>query len=82
MAQYELSDATNAGSFGSDDSGQIHWLHVHAGCASGFGGLAIDVKDASSVITTYYYWPNSSGVLRYGSTAPTTATRDTAGNPV
>jgi len=33
--------------------------------------------------TTYYYWPNSSGVMRYGTTAPTTAaTQDTAGAAV
>lgn len=82
MAQYDIADKTNALSIGSDDDGHIHWLHIHAGAASGFGGLAIDVKTSGSAITTYYYWPNSSGVLRYGTTAPTTANRDTAGAAV
>jgi hypothetical protein len=65
-----------------DDSG-ISFLHIKAGgAASKFGVLAIDITDSNGAVTTYYYWPNSSGVLRYGSTAPTSSTQDTAGNAV
>ena len=32
--------------------------------------------------TTYYYWPNSSGALRYGTTEPTTSTQGSAGAAV
>ena len=42
-----------------------------------FSVLALDVQG-----TTYYYWPNTSGILRYGSTLPTVATQDSAGSAV
>jgi len=42
-----------------------------------FSCLALDVQG-----TTYYYWPNTSGTLRYGSTKPTVATQDSAGAAV
>ena len=64
----------------------ITWLHVAnedvpGSTKTGFAGLALDLC-ASGNITTYYYWPNTSGVLRYGTTAPTVATQDSAGSAV
>lgn len=58
----------------------MNLLNVVAGGKTGvFSGLAIDVCTAEGAITTWYYWPNSSGLLRYGSTIPTIDTQDTAG---
>ena len=68
-------------SYGLED-GTINILHIAAGGALAFGCIAIDICTATPAITTYYYWPNTSGALRYGSTAPTTATQDSAGAAV
>ncbi len=68
---------------GVGSEGKINWMHVRAKTKATFGGLALDQVDSSTgVITTYYYWPSTSGALRYGATAPTTATRDSAGSAV
>ena len=73
--------ASDVTSFGLEN-GKIQVLHVAAGGATAlFSVLALDVV-AAGVITTYYYWPMTDGHLRYGSTAPTIATQDTAGAEV
>jgi len=52
-------------------------LSIEEGSANSFHCLAMNVRG-----TTYYYWPNSSGVLRYGTTEPTVSTQDSAGGAV
>jgi hypothetical protein len=79
MAQVDKL-APNITSFGLED-GKINTLHVAAGGALAFGILALDICDGTD-ITTYYYWPSTAGVLRYGSTKPTTATQDSEGAEV
>lgn len=60
----------------------VNWLHVAAELGETcFGGIALDVN-ASGTIATYYYWPSTAGVLRYGTTVPTVATQDSAGSAV
>ena len=61
----------------------ITWLHVASDnpSATGFSGLALDVN-ASGTVTTYYYWLDTSGKMRYGSTAPTVSTQNTAGTAI
>jgi hypothetical protein len=62
------------------ENGVINFLHIVAGGKPGvFGVLALDYHDNDDGITTYYYWPSTAGVLRYGSTMPTVATQNTAG---
>lgn len=82
MAQIDKAGADIAQSVGSGDSGQINWLHVEAGVASGCGGIAIDSKDSEGAITTVYLWPDTSNMFRYGTTKPTVSTRDTAGTAI
>lgn len=53
------------------------FIEIGEGGTTHFTCLVLDVNGVS-----YYYWPNSSGVLRYGTTAPTTSTQDTAGSAV
>lgn len=53
------------------------WLIVGEGTGSQFSCLVLEVAGVS-----YYYWPNTSGVLRYGTTEPTVATQNTAGSAV
>lgn len=79
MAQVDktLSGVTSVGG-----GSLVNILHVAAELGQTcFGCIAMDVN-ASGTIATYYYWPNTSGVLRYGTTAPTVATQDTAGAAV
>lgn len=52
-------------------------LSIGEGAAASFHCLALNVGGA-----TYYYWPNTSGVLRYGTTEPTIATQDSGGAAV
>lgn len=68
-------------SFGAQE--KVNWMHVRADSAkaTSFGGIALDVN-ASGTVATYYYWPSTSGVLRYGTTVPTVATQDSAGSAV
>lgn len=82
MAQLDKL-GTNVHSVGLEN-GAINILHVAVGGKAGlFGCLALDVTDVTTgVITTYYYWPMTDGHLRYGTTAPTIATQDTAGAEV
>jgi hypothetical protein len=60
----------------------VQFLNIHTGQASSFACLVIDQVNSSGVVTSWYYWPNTSGVLRYGSTAPTVSTQDSAGSAV
>ena len=53
------------------------FIEIGEGGTVHFTVLVLDVNGVS-----YYYWPNSSGALRYGTTAPTTATQDSAGSAV
>jgi hypothetical protein len=53
------------------------FIEIGEGGTTHFTCLVLDVSGVS-----YYYWPNSSGVLRYGTTEPTTSTQDTAGSVV
>lgn len=50
---------------------------IGEGTAHSFPVIFMDVEGV-----TYYYWPNSSGALRYGTTEPTVDTMDTAGGAV
>jgi hypothetical protein len=61
------------------DSGNhpMGFIEINEGGTVHFTCLVLDVSGVS-----YYYWPNSSGVLRYGTTAPTSSTQDTAGSTV
>ena len=61
----------------------ITWLHVSSDNpdATGFSGIAFDVN-ASGTVTTYYYWLDTSGKMRYGSTVPTVATQNSAGTAI
>jgi len=70
-------------SVGGGVGSTINWLHVEADTqsATAFSGIALTVN-ASGTEATYYYWPSTSGVLRYGTTAPTVATQDSAGSAV
>ncbi len=52
-------------------------LSVGEGTTSAFTCFVLNLAGVS-----YYYWPNTSGVLRYGTTEPTVATQDTAGAAV
>jgi len=52
-------------------------IEIGEGGTTHFTCLVLDVSGVS-----YYYWPSSTGVLQYGSTAPTAATQDTAGAAV
>jgi hypothetical protein len=47
---------------------------IGEGTSSAFTVLALNVGTA-----TYYYWPDASGVLRYGTTEPTVSTQGSAG---
>lgn len=66
---------TNVGS----ENGEIQWVHIIAGGALTFGVLALEKWDNDDGVITFYYWPSTAGVLRYGTTMPTTATQDSAG---
>lgn len=57
----------------------IHWGVKQIG---NFMCMFFEVTDGSGTITATYLWPNSSGALRVGTTAPTAATQDTAGSAV
>ena len=73
---------TDPGVTSVSGSALVNWLHVSADLGeTSFGGIALDVN-AAGTIATYYYWPTTSGVLRYGTTAPTVATQDSAGAAV
>lgn len=61
---------------GSANKPNLGILYIKSN-ASYFSCLALDVKGV-----TYYYWPNTSGVLRYGTTKPTLETQDSAGATV
>ncbi len=52
-------------------------LSIGEGSASSFSCLVINLAGVS-----WYIWPNSSGVLRYGIVEPTIATIDSAGAAV
>ena len=49
-------------------------IEIGEGGATHFTTLVLDVNGVS-----YYYWPSSSGVLQYGTTAPDATTQDSAG---
>ena len=53
------------------------FLMIGEGTTSAFNCLVLNIG-----IVSYYYWPNTSGVLRYGTTEPTVATQDSAGAAV
>jgi hypothetical protein len=80
MAQLNKQDP-NVTSFGLEN-GKINILHVAAGGGLSFGCFAMDICSAVPAITTCYFWPDTSGKLRYGTTAPTTATQDSAGTAI
>ena len=77
MAQKNLS--SNEWKLPIQDSGgkPMGLLQVGEGTSSSFTCLVLDVGGAS-----YYYWPSSAGVLRYGTTQPTTSTQNSAGAAV
>ena len=82
MAQLDKL-SPNITSYGLEN-GVVNFLHVAAGGGNSlFGCLALDYTHSSTgAITTVYFWPNSSGTLHTGTTAPTAATQDTAGAAV
>jgi hypothetical protein len=78
MAQYTAESSGNKFLIKDSAGNPIFGVHmVGEGETTSFPVLVMDVSG-----TSYYYWPNSSGVLRYGTTAPTTSTQDTAGSAV
>jgi len=63
---------------GQDQGGNpFGFLMVGEGTSSAFSCLVLNIGAVS-----YYYWPNTSGVLRYGTTEPTVATQNSAGAAV
>jgi hypothetical protein len=82
MAQLDKLGA-NVTSFGLEN-GKFNWLHVAAGGGNSVcGGIALDFTHASTgAKTSVYFWCDSGGKLRYGTTVPTTATQDTAGTAI
>lgn len=78
MAQYSLSQSGNKLAIVDSAGNPVFVVHiVGEGGTTRFAVLGLEVSG-----TTYYYWPNSSGVLRYGTTMPDTTTQDSAGSPV
>jgi len=61
------------------DSGNhpFGFIEIGEGGTTHFTCLVLNVSG-----TSYYYWPSSTGVLRYGTTAPTPSTQNTEGSPV
>ena len=52
-------------------------LSIGEGTTSAFGCLVLNLAGVS-----WYFWQNTSGVLRYGIVEPTVATQNTAGAAV
>lgn len=78
MAQYTLSQSGNKLAIVDAAGNPVFVVHmVGEGGTTRFAVLGLEVSGV-----TYYYWPNSSGVLRYGTTMPTTTTQDTEGSAV
>jgi hypothetical protein len=78
MAQVDLSRSNTK--FALEDAQKnplFTVIEVGEGGTTSFPVICLDVSGV-----TYYYWPNSSGVLRYGTTVPTTSTQDSAGAAV
>ena len=70
-------------SFGEASNQAITWIHgTVPGNKLGFSGLALDISTAAGAVTTIYFWPDTSGKLRYGTTVPTTATQNSAGTAI
>jgi hypothetical protein len=77
MAQMALT--SNEWKFPMQDASgnPFGWLMVGEGTTSAFSCLVLNIG-----IVSYYYWPSTSGVLRYGTTEPTVDTQDSAGAAV
>lgn len=77
MAEYTAEDKENRFLI-KDSHGHPTFgvLRVESG-STHFTCLVLDISGVS-----YYYWPNTAGVLRYGTTEPTVLTQDTAGAAV
>jgi hypothetical protein len=62
------------------------WLHISGQGAPtgalGFTGFILDTETAAGVVTYIYFWCDTTGKLRYGTTAPTTATQNSAGTAI
>ncbi len=77
MAVYEVVASTTKNITIDQAANPFGFVEIGEGGDTHFTVLVLDVNGAS-----YYYWPNSSGALRYGTTAPTTSTQDTEGAAV
>lgn len=80
MAQLDKQGA-DISSFGLEN-GKPQWLHVAAGGGLTFAGIALDLCTALGAKTTVYFWVDTSGKLRYGTTVPTSTTQDSAGTAI
>lgn len=73
---------------GADNLTKVAWRDSQGNPIAGFRCIGEETTSAFTVLflnkgsVTYYYWPNTSGVLRYGATEPTVATQDSAGGAV
>jgi len=76
MSRLTKTDVDVVCSVGSENHPGVGILHVESHDTY-FSCLALDVNG-----TTYYYWPDTSGGLRYGTNKPTVATQDSAGSAV
>lgn len=74
MAEYNEIASTTKHILKDAGNHPFGWIEIGEGGTTHFTCLVLDVNGVS-----YYYWPNSSGALRYGTTAPTTSTQDSAG---
>jgi hypothetical protein len=78
MAQITPGADNNTRIAFQDSSGNVVW-----GLRSiGTGTTAFTVLVLCTNNTSYYMWVNSSGVLKIGTTEPTTSTIDSAGSSV
>lgn len=77
MAEYSPSGSTNKFILQDAQGHPFGFIEIGETGTTHFTCLVLDVNGVS-----YYYWPNSSGTLRYGTTAPTTSTQDSAGSEV
>jgi len=64
----------------------IKWFKVCAAgtpgnADTGFSGFVLELNTAGT-LTPVYFWINTSGMLRYGTTAPTVATQNSAGTAI
>ena len=71
---------------GRGPGGPIRWLKVDCegtpgNADTGFSGYVFDINTAGTM-TQVYLWPDTNGKLRYGGTAPTVATQNSAGTAI